>query len=219
MTNSQYNSHIAISSPFGVGDLPTLFCWRNRIHKLNGEPEENLDTFMEEHLGRDDVRTFAAYRDDELGGYFSAMPGEMTFSDSSTAKIAKVEMVFKREFFKMRPEKENGAGVGGQRTTQPALNLVLRELFGEFELVFFPLAKVNRPIQSLVASVGAAGVGAVEGEGESTLFVLSRPEWERVNAGFIAEWEAATEEAVKVRLSMMEAMTEIFEEDAIAEQA
>lgn len=189
---ASFNSHITISSPFGVGDLPTLCVWRNRLHRLNGEPEEDLDAFMEEHLGRDDVRTFAAYRDDELGGYFESTPGELRFdADMSSASVAKVKMCFKREFFKLRAENGDGTSAGGQQVTRPALNLVLRELFEEHELVIFVLFSKDRPIQSLVASVGAAPVGQIDVPEDMVLFVLSRPEWERVNAGFIAEYELA----------------------------
>lgn len=185
--SASFNPHVSISSPFSVGDLPTLFVWRNRLHRLNGEPEENLDTFMEEHLSREFVRTFAAYRENELGGYLEAVEGDLVFNDYA-ADVCRVEMVFKREFFKDRPE--NGSGiVGGQKITRPALNLVLRELFKDFELVFFPLAKNNRPIQSLVGAVGAANVGAVEDN--VTLFILSRMEWREKNAGFLTEYEAA----------------------------
>lgn len=182
------NPHVTISSPFGVADLPTLFVWRNRLHRWQGEAEEELDRFMAEHLAREQVMTFAAYRDGELGGYIESMPGELSFpSNTSVATVAKVEMVFKREFFKRRPE-ENGAGAGGQSVTQPALNLVLRELFDEdYELVFFPLTMSNRPIQSLVMSVGAAKVGTVEDD--VSLYVLSRQEWQTTNAAFISEYE------------------------------
>lgn len=188
MSNPSLNPHISISSPFSVADLPTLCVWRNRLHRLNGEPEESLQEFMDEHLSREFVRTFAAYRDGELGGALEAVEGDLIFQDS-TADVCRVEMVFKREFFKARSENGNGQMVGGQDVTKPALNMVLRELFDEFELVFFPLAKINRPIQSLVASVGAANVGLVD-DGVN-LFVLSRAQWQSVNAGFIAEWEAA----------------------------
>lgn len=190
MSTPALNPHVTISSPFGVADLPTLCVWRNRLHRLNGEPEENLETFMEEHLNRQNVQTFAAYRDEELGGYFEAMSGELSFaSDSSVAAVTKVEMVFKREFFRRRPEKLNGASAGGQEVTNPALNLVLRHLFdeGDYELVFFPVAASNRPIQSLVMSVGSASVGVVDdGVG---LYLLSRKVWEQANSQFIAEYE------------------------------
>jgi len=187
--STAYNSHVTVSSPFGVADLPTLFVWRNRLHRWNGEPEEELGSFMDEHLARENVETWAAYRDGELGGYLEASPGELSFAtDGSVAAVARVEMIFKREFFKRRPEEENGASAGGQHVTQPALNLVLRELFdGEFELVFFPLAAGNRPIQSLVQSVGAAKVGVVD-DGIS-LWLLSREEWRLANASFVAEYE------------------------------
>jgi hypothetical protein len=185
------NPHISIASPFGVADLPTLCVWRNRLHRMAGEAEEELDQFMDAHFARTDVLTWAAYRDEELGGYFEAATGELSFAtDGSVAAVARIEMTFKREFFKRRPEAENGAGVGGQGTTQPALNLVLRELFdGDYDLVFFPLAKGNRPIAMLVMSVGAAAVGPVDGT--MNLYVLSKAEWERTNAAFIAEWQAS----------------------------
>lgn len=199
MSTPALNPHVSISSPFGVADLPTLCVWRNRLHRLNGEPEENLEAFMEQHLGRTNVQTFAAYRDEELGGYFESVSGELSFpSDSSVANVAKVEMVFKREFFRRRPEKLNGASAGGQEVTNPALNLVLRRLFeeGDYELVFFPVATSNRPIQSLVMSVGSASVGVVDaGIG---LYLLSRKVWEQANAQFIAEYEQLNPPPVEV---------------------
>lgn len=182
------NPHITISSPFSVADLPTLFVWKNRLHRLNGEPEEKLDAFMDEHLVRTGVKTFAAYRDGELGAYFEAIPGELTFpADESAASVSKVEMVFKRQFHERRPEQENGAG-SGRGTTKTALNLVLRELFEMNDLVFFPLRKADPAIHRLCLSVGALCIGLVD-EGVS-LFILSRLEWERVNAVFITEYEA-----------------------------
>ncbi len=213
MTASSYNPHITISSPFGVADLPTLFCWRNRIHKLVGEPEEDLFQFMEEQLAREGLRTFAAYRDGELGGYFEASPGDLHFlSDDSTAAVAKIEMIFKGDFFKQRPENGNGANPKGQQLTQPALNLVLRELVEEYELFFFPLSKQNRPIQSLVASVGAVRVGIVEStRSDMSLFVLSRPEWEITNAAFLAAYELEHPDTFS--------MVEGSEKESMAEQA
>lgn len=186
--SATFNQHVTISSPFNVADLPTLCVWKNRLHRLNGEPEEDLGVFMDEHMTRQNVMTWAAYRDQELGGYFEAATGELSFlTDRSTAPVARVEMTFKREFFKHRPEKDNGASAGGQEVTGSALNLVLRELFEEYELVFFPMSKTNRPIAMLVMSVGAAKVGLVDET--VNLFVLSRLEWERTNAAFIAAME------------------------------
>src|SRR4030095_1870197 len=110
MSTIAYNSHVSVTSPFGVADLPTLFVWRNRLHRWNGEAEEELNVFMDEHLERENVLTWAAYRDGDLGGYFEAAPGELAFMvDSSVAAVAKVEMVFKHEFFRYQSEKQNGA--------------------------------------------------------------------------------------------------------------
>src|SRR4026207_1416623 len=110
MSAIAYNPHVSITSSFSVADLPTLFVWRARLRRWQGEREEELSVFMAEHLARENVETWAAYRDGELGGFFEAAPGELTFlSDGATAPVARVEMVFKREFFKRRPEEANGA--------------------------------------------------------------------------------------------------------------
>src|SRR4249920_2021242 len=96
MSASALNPHVTITSPFGVADLPTLFCWRQRIRKADNEPAEDLDEFMEERFVREGVKTFAAYRDEELGGYFEAVPGELRFdAQAASAAVAKVEMCFK----------------------------------------------------------------------------------------------------------------------------
>jgi hypothetical protein len=82
-------------------------------------------------------------------------------------------------------------------------------LFEEFEMIFFPIGKQNRPIQSLVSAVGAVSIGDGESEqGPLAIFVLSRAEWERVNVGFIAEYEAEA----AVRDGMQRTLETIFHE-------
>ena len=76
-------SQITISTPFPTEEIPTLFCWRQRLRNLAGEEPEDLDLFIEQHLAGETGQTFAAYRDGDIGGYFEAEKANALFADGS----------------------------------------------------------------------------------------------------------------------------------------
>lgn len=188
--------HVIIESPFPRSSLPALFCWTERIRSSVADdsvPDE-IEAWMrwqEARMTRSNVATWGMYRDGDIGGYFEIVEHE-TGASAALEYFAIASCIFRREMW----GRENGS--------HEALNLCLQEVFVDVTTtIFFPVYKHNESMQRLLWSAGAANVGLIaprmlDGVEKATeMFALTRWEWEKKNAAWIAA-RAAKVEAVGV---------------------
>lgn len=218
---SAYNQTITIQSPFARGDLPSLFIWSKRIWQAiadDGQPDE-LDDWMEYQLARIDspsLHTWGIYGKGELGGYVEASDGMLGCPENTPLcqrQLAAIRMVFKRDLW-------------GHHNTMTALNLVLREVYEQAEIAFFPLLVTNPWNRDLVLALGASKLGTLSTDGTIhatlDLYALSSTDWEARNIQFLKEYERvhpAIEEFENLNAEIPEWEDEDEEEPEQAEAA
>jgi hypothetical protein len=173
------NPHITIESPFPRSEMPALHVWSRRIWA--SVADENTPTDLEEWMAfqqrrqkAPELKTWGLYRNGDLGGYFEAVavanPESLSgdvFVCSELRDFAVGACIFKKEMW-------------GHDNTVPALSLVFLELFGadEIGMMFFPVARGNRPLMKLYTAVGVRPIGDIN-EGQRELWGLTAEEWKR----------------------------------------
>lgn len=134
--NPHYDPRIALVEPFPRLELPTLYVWTQKARRAVADDSvpRDLDEFMHWHMEREfvnEINTWAAYKDGELGGYFEATLDNKSLVESldpTLRALAQVQCVFKRDV------------LWAIEHLAIAMNLVLQELFVKenTSLVCFP---------------------------------------------------------------------------------
>jgi hypothetical protein len=71
---SNQSPHISIRTPFESVELPTLFCWLNRVRASVADDSMPIDLYewmdyQRCRLATDDITTFGLYKAGQLRGY------------------------------------------------------------------------------------------------------------------------------------------------------
>lgn len=133
---------ITVESPFPLHSLPRVWGWiqsfRNRVADDFGP--QTLEAFVEKGIAdAERVRTWAVYRDGELGG--------MVTFEKWTEILGTCHCLFKREMW-------------GRKTTLPALEQILKEIFAEGILkISLCVFADNKAIIALVKDLGGVTEG------------------------------------------------------------
>lgn len=189
-----FNPKITVSSPFPRAELPSLFCWQERIRAsaIDDSRPNELEAFMDwsrimnDEWDRIGFQTWAASKDGEIGGYVEArIPTEQVSSEvvGELRYHAQMEMIFKREMY-------------GLNCTVPALNLVLRDLFSDTtDAVFFPTLAHNKFLPEIFNAVGARPMGAISprmqngNPVDTEMWVITATQWEKDNKEWLERFE------------------------------
>ncbi len=197
--SNDFNPNVTLTAPFPRLELPTLHTWTERIWTAVGDDTQprDLSQWMNWQIERESqgLATWAAYKYEELGGYFEA--SEVNFDnlddfDPTLRSIAQVKFVLKKDV------------LWGRQNRATALNRVLADVFANgCQMCFFPVFQHNRSIQELFKEVGAGYLGLVTPRTQdgnpvpSVMWAVAEPEWRRANFGFLAALDGET--AIRVR--------------------